>query len=267
MPAPRPRKSLGQHFLITSAVITRLVEVIAPNPDDTIIEIGPGRGALTALLAASGARVVAVEFDIVLAKRLQNEFAASNSVTIIRQDFLTYNPAREKIEKFKLVGNIPYNITSPVMEWLNKRRADIVSVVLMVQKELGARIAGRPGGKDWSPLSIFTQIHFDVEKVFDVAPTEFRPAPKVWSSVIKLMPHKRFTIEYPAAFEKVVRTAFHHRRKLLINNLTPDIFRDAGEARSLMIDLGFSPKARAEELSIEQFMTLTDRLRRNKLIL
>ena len=178
MPSPRPKKRLGQHFLADDAVLLRLVDCIAPTKHDTIVEIGPGRGVLTDALLESGARVVAVEFDRDMVSHLRKNLADAERLTIVQQDFLTFQPQDYELTHFKLVGNIPYNITSPVIDWLLQYRDRIAVAVLMVQKELAMRIAGQPGSKDWSPLSVFTQMSFVVAHCFDVPPESFRPPPR-----------------------------------------------------------------------------------------
>jgi 16S rRNA (adenine1518-N6/adenine1519-N6)-dimethyltransferase len=262
----RPKKRLGQHFLKSPEVVARVVDIVRPEPGDTIIEIGPGRGALTMPLANSGANVVAVEFDREAAAYLEHRLASCLRVRIINQDFLTFEPAALGLTAFKLVGNLPYNITSPVVEWTTARRETIIMACFMVQKEMAARLSASPGGRDWSPLSIFTQLHFDVEHRFDIGPEHFQPSPRVVSSVITLRPGKPPQIPHPARFEKLVRSAFRQRRKLLVNNLVPGTIPDLKTARAILRELNLHEKCRAEELSTAQFLTLTERLVARKII-
>ncbi|RME27971.1 MAG: ribosomal RNA small subunit methyltransferase A, partial [Candidatus Zixiibacteriota bacterium] len=237
----------------------RLVDCIAPAQGDVIVEIGPGQGMLTRALLTSGARVYAVEFDRDMVTILRKTFADTDRLTILPLDFLTFQPQDYSLERFKLVGNIPYNITSPVIDWLLRYRERIVMAVLMVQKELAMRIAGQPGSKDWSPLSIFTQLHFVVERCFDVSPKSFRPPPRVDSAVIRLEPRAE-SAAIPPNFAACVRAAFRHRRKQLVNNLTPDFFSSRAEAVALLHQLGWAEKIRAEQLTIQQFLTLSRHL-------
>jgi 16S rRNA (adenine1518-N6/adenine1519-N6)-dimethyltransferase len=266
VPAFRAKKRLGQHFLQSPAIVHRILQVVNPQPGKTIVEIGPGRGALTLPLAESGAHVVAVEFDRDVMRHLKSHLKRFDNIELINEDFLRFNPQAHGLTRFTLVGNLPFNITSPVIEWIIEHRRMIDSACLMVQKEMGARLSACPKSKDWSPLSIFTQLHFEVSYCFDVPPEHFRPRPKVTSAVIQLVPADNRHVEHFAEFEKVVRAAFQRRRKLLVNNLVPDMIPQATTARDLLSDLGLPEKARAEELSIEQFLRLTQCLIEHKIL-
>ena len=266
MPAYRAKKRLGQNFLKSKAIIDRVLGLLSLSPDDSVVEIGPGQGALTLPLAASGAHVWAVEFDRDLMPYLYSLLADYPNISLVNGDFLEFDPVAGRLDRFKLVGNLPYNITSPVIDWCLKYRDRIECAVLMVQRELGARIAGSPGSKDWSPLSIFTQSVFRVEKCFDVAPSHFTPLPKVTSTVLRLTPHEKPLVLDSAPFEKVVRASFRHRRKLLANNLVPEIIPDSRTAAEVMRQTGMGEKTRAEEVTIEQFLKLTTTLVDRKLI-
>ena len=262
----RAKKRLGQNFLKSKAIIDRVLDLAAPSENDTVVEIGPGRGALTVPLTESGAAVWAIEFDRDLMQYLDSLLANCPNVRLINSDFLDFDPIAEKLNRFKLVGNLPYNITSPVFDWCVRYRDCLVCAVLMVQRELGARIAGSPGSKDWSPLSIFIQSVFKVEKCFDVAPSHFTPAPKVTSTVLRLTPRPEPLVPVSALFEKVVRASFCHRRKLLVNNLVPEIIPDGLTAAEVLKNVGLGGKTRAEEVTIDQFLRLTTELVERKLI-
>lgn len=266
MPAPRAKKSLGQNFLKSRAVIGRILLQLRPQPNDTVIEVGPGRGALTLPLAHSGVNLWAVEFDRDLVEFLEPRLEGFDNVHLINADFLKFKPRKNKINRFKLIGNLPYNITSPVLDWLLRQHKYCDRAVFMMQKELAARLCGAPGSKDWSPLAIFTQLHFEVERCFNVAPEHFSPPPQVTSTVVALSPLRPPRAPLTPALQKVVRAAFRHRRKQLINNLGGEIIPDNGVAHEIFAELGFPPTVRAEELSIEQFLTLTDALTARKLI-
>ena len=257
MPGYRPKKRLGQHFLISASVIRRIVDTIQPHADDKIIEIGPGQGVLTTALAETGANITAVEFDRDLVGALEKKFSKHGNITLVNHDFLTFEP---DVECYLLVGNIPYNLTSPIIDWAIAHHEQITRSVLMVQKELAERLAASPGGKAWSPISIFTQLHFDVGLEFDVPPEAFKPPPEVTSAVVALQPHGGITVEYPEAFDTVVRAAFSQRRKQLVNNLTGSIHMKREDARTAIQELGLASGVRAEELSIEQFLALTQHL-------
>ena len=261
-----PRRSappLGQHFLVSDAICRRIVALLGLRPDDTVVEIGPGEGILTRALLDTGARVVAVELDRLLADRLERRLGGDRLI-VVQQDFLAFDPGQAGEFPFALVGNIPYSITSPVIEWLIRHRDAVTVAVCMVQREPALRITAGPGGKNWSPLAVFTQIHFHAELCFTVSPDYFRPPPKVHSAVIRLRPRPQPLLQPDELFETVVRQAFRQRRKLLANNLSPALLPDAAAAKTLLRELGWPENIRAEQLSIEQFLTLTERLRKNR---
>jgi 16S rRNA (adenine1518-N6/adenine1519-N6)-dimethyltransferase len=259
------KKRLGQNFLISQSIIDRIVGLVVPGPGRPVIEIGPGRGALTVPLAKSGAEIWAVEFDRDLVGYLSKLLASHLNARVINADFLGFEPDPNQLPQFCLVGNLPFNITSPVIDWCVRYHKRITTAVLMVQDELAARLAGSPGSKDWSPLSIFTQLHFEVQRRFTVPPSSFQPAPKVTSAVITLAP-RTSVVHLPEGFETVVRTAFKHRRKQLVNNLVPGLVPDAAAARDLMAEVSLDPTTRAEQVTIEQFLELTRRLNSRKLV-
>ncbi|MFQ6007877.1 MAG: 16S rRNA (adenine(1518)-N(6)/adenine(1519)-N(6))-dimethyltransferase RsmA [Candidatus Zixiibacteriota bacterium] len=260
MPDYRSKKRLGQHFLTSPEVVQRILGVIDPQPGQAILEIGPGRGALTVPLAQSGAQITAVEFDQDIMPYLNKLLKPYENLKVINQDFLTFDPTKVGLKKFALVGNLPFNITSPVIDWVIKHRHMIDFACLMLQKELATRLTASPKSKDWSPLSIFTQLHFDVIRCFDISAEHFRPRPKVFSTLVKLTPKADVPIKHPALFEEVVRVSFRRRRKLLVNNLVPEIIDTPQYANEILHKFGLSGNCRAEELSIDQFLKLTERL-------
>ncbi len=256
MSSYRAKKRFGQHFLTSKTVISRIVESVSPNPDLTIVEIGPGRGVLTLPLAQSGASVIAVEFDRDLIGHVKRAVIGHENVKVINADFVSFDPNTEELIRFVLVGNLPYNITTPVIDWCVRYRDRIQYAVFMVQREMAARLSGTPGHKDWSPLGIFTQLFFDIEHCFDVSARSFSPPPKVVSSVIRLSPKVgELDIDWPV-FEPLVRASFRQRRKLLINNLVPDIVPLDGIALELFDSVGLAKNCRAEQVTIDQFNRL-----------
>ncbi len=254
------KKRLGQHFLTSPDIIQRIIDLIDPSKDKTIIEIGPGQGALTKPLAASGADLVAIEFDNDLIKRLKKLLKPYPNTRLLNIDFLLFEPELGRFPNFTLVGNLPYNITSPVLDWCVKYRSQVDRAVFMVQRELARRIAASPGSKDWSPLSIFTQLWFDVKMCFDVPPEAFQPPPEVISSVIELTARGEAAIENIDSFDRVVRQSFTHRRKTLVNNLVPDIIPDTQRATDILDEIGLDHGIRAEQLTIDDFLKLTQTL-------
>lgn len=254
MPRYYAKKRLGQNFLKTASVIDKIIDAIDPKTGETIIEIGSGRGALTLPIVESGADVIAVEFDQDLIGYLTKLLEPFQNIKIINKDFLEYEP---QITNYKLIGNLPYNITSPVIEWACERFEQIISAYFMTQKEVALRLASSPGSKDWSPLAIFSQLYFDIKILFDISPKHFSPPPKVTSSLIELIPKKTQLIEHRDAFERFVRVAFHQRRKTLVNNLVPDLIEDAAALKEILFECGLGENVRAEQVSTEKFLSLT----------
>ncbi|MEW6051638.1 MAG: 16S rRNA (adenine(1518)-N(6)/adenine(1519)-N(6))-dimethyltransferase RsmA [Candidatus Zixiibacteriota bacterium] len=256
----RAKKRFGQHFLKSDKVVASILETLTPKPGDTVVEIGPGRGTLTVPLAKLGANVIAVEFDRELVPYLKKLVMGADNIEIIHSDFLKFDPLQRGLTKFHLLGNIPYNITSSVIDWCIRYRKHIMQAVLMVQKEMALRIGGSPGSKNWSPIAIMTQLAFDVRHCFDVSPRHFNPPPKVISSVIRLSPKERgLSVPYEQ-FDRVLRTAFKQRRKLLANNMVPELVATNGEAQSILERLNLPPNVRAEQMSVDQFEHLTQYL-------
>lgn len=260
------KKSLGQHFLTSSDIVRRVADLILETKPERIVEIGPGQGALTLLLAESEAKITAVEFDRDMLAQLKRTFGETDSVTVIGQDFLKFDPSEHGLGRFTLAGNIPYNITSPVIDWCVTNRRYLDRVLLMIQREMADRLAASPQTRDWSPIAIFTQLHFKIVSHFDVPPEAFDPPPKVMSSVISLTPVESPDITNYDLFELVVRAAFKQRRKLLVNNLVPRLFEHDTALRSILGEMGFDRNCRAEQLSTAQFLQLTESLVSCKLI-
>lgn len=260
MTAYHPKKRLGQNFLVSESIIRKIVDLVDPSDDQTIIEIGPGRGALTEPLAKSGADFIAIEFDSDVIGYLKKLLSPYPRARLLNLDFLLFEPGPDRFTTFTLVGNLPYNITSPVLDWCVRHQSMIDRAVFMVQQEMARRITATPPSKDWSPLAIFTQLYFGVKYCFDVSAEHFRPRPKVTSAVIELASRKAPAIDVPNGFEKVVRQAFAHRRKLLVNNLVPEIIPDSATASLIWDKLSLDRSARAEELPTEIFLALTREL-------
>ncbi|HWR83439.1 MAG TPA: 16S rRNA (adenine(1518)-N(6)/adenine(1519)-N(6))-dimethyltransferase RsmA [Candidatus Deferrimicrobium sp.] len=257
MTVVRAKKRFGQHFLKSPEVIARIIDIIAPRKGQVIIEIGPGHGALTAPLLESGAEVTAIELERDAVRFLSRKFGRHPHLRIVSQNFLTFEPSGLGLTRYTLVGNLPFGITSPVITWAINHRAQIEGVCLMVQRELALRLAATPGSKHWSPLSIFAQLHFDVVRCLDVPPRHFEPPPKVTATVITLTPREALSEVPTVQFDRVVRTAFRQRRKLLVNNLAPDLFRDPETVRAVLRGIGLSAYSRAEQVTTNQFLSLT----------
>ena len=254
------KKRLGQNFLTSEKVIRHIVELVSPSADQTIIEVGSGRGALTLSLAESGAALWAIEFDRDLIDYLDRLLMDYKNVTVLGRDFLAFDPGQYKLDRFTLVGNLPYNITSPVIDWCVRYHDRISSAYFMMQREVANRLTAAPGTHDWSPISIVAQLHFDLTYCFEVPPYAFTPIPEVVSAFVQLTPIAVRSDVDMSELDKVVRTSFQQRRKQLVNNLVPSLIPDTESARRVLQYLGFRETVRAEELSIDQFCRLTNHL-------
>ena len=251
----RPRKRFGQHFLRDSGVIAAIVDAVAPAAADTIVEIGPGQGAITAPLAARAGRVHAIELDRDLAARLRRDFASAGNVTIHAADALRFDyPALGT--GLRVVGNLPYNVSTPLLFALIGSREHIADMHFMLQKEVVDRITAAPGSKAYGRLGIMLGCRFRSEPLFDVEPGAFDPPPEVVSSVVRLepLPAGTYAIRDERQLSRLVAQAFSQRRKTLRNSLAGLV--DAGTLESLGID----PRLRAEAIPVADFVRLANTL-------
>jgi 16S rRNA (adenine1518-N6/adenine1519-N6)-dimethyltransferase len=260
----RPKRSLGQNFLRDASVSQRVVEALDLEPGELVIEIGPGHGALTDRLVESGARVTAIEFDRELAPMLDRRFAGISNFSVIEADALHVDFASLISQctlatpgSMKLVANLPYNISTPILQRLIDQRDVFSRLVLMFQREVVERITATPRGKARGFLSVIAQNAFEIEYLFDVPPQAFDPVPKVWSSVIRLKPTHRTDGEQK--LREVVSRAFAQKRKTLVNNLS----RIYPEIAAILSELTLPDKVRAEELTLVQWRELSRRLARS----
>lgn len=248
-----PRKRFGQHFLRDEAVIDRILAAVDPRPDQCLVEIGPGRGALTLPLLDRVSRLHAIELDRDLARRLI-ELARGHGELVLHQgDALTFDfAALAHGRHLRIVGNLPYNISTPLLFHVIAQADVIDDMTFMLQKEVADRLAAAPGSKTYGRLTIMVRWRCDVERLFDVSPQAFVPPPKVYSSVIRLRPRRApVAVGDPRRFADIVRTAFSGRRKTLRNSLRTLI--DA----SALQEAGIDPGRRAEELTIDEFARLS----------
>lgn len=250
-----PRKSLGQNFLQDQNIIGKIVSSLSVQPHDVVVEIGPGRGALTELLLPLAAHLHLVEFDRDLVEYWQarnNPRLTVHGVDVLKFDF---NELLNQVAgKIKVIGNLPYNISSPVLFRLMPYADRIESQIVMLQKEVVERMASGPGSKQYGRLSVMLQQRYHIESLFNVPPTAFFPPPKVDSAIARLTPLAE--IAHPVSnhqdFEALVKQAFSMRRKTLRNNLKPMLSADQIEA------LEIDPSARSETLSVGQFARLAN---------
>lgn len=241
---------MGQNFLRDADAAHRIVDALDLTERDAVLEIGPGTGALTEHLIDAAGRVFAVEFDGDLIEGLKKRFFAANNFHVVHADVLELDIARIGRGKYKLIGNLPYNIATPILRRLAARREDIAAMVLMFQREVVDRIIAAPATKPRGYLSVLAQNAFEAERLFDVPPKAFSPAPKVWSSVVRLVPKPRTVDE--AAFLRLVSIAFAHKRKTLLNNLKTGVLNAAETLAAAKID----GSRRAETLTLAEWHSL-----------
>nr|MBN2277512.1 ribosomal RNA small subunit methyltransferase A [candidate division Zixibacteria bacterium] len=246
-------------------IADRIVALLDTTPDDVIFEIGSGRGTLTKLIAESGARVFSFELDRRLIDDLNKKFDNCENVRIVNGDFLRVEPGDYYSGKFKLIGNIPYDITSPLIDWIIRFRERIVRAVITTQKELGDRISSHPGSRDWAPIAVFCQCFFEIKTVMTIPPSAFYPPPRVISSALIFEPRTSPEISDRETFELIVRRAFKQRRKLLVNNLDGFEGLDRKSVELILDSLGIDPKSRAEQLGIGDFIALSEAITSAKL--
>ena len=249
------RQRLGQHFLVKGSVLERIARAVCPDREPLVIEIGPGRGALTQRLLARAERVIAIEIDAGLVEWLREKFQAEPRLTVIhadalQADFRQWGPAA-------IAGNLPYYAATPIIEKTLGLGAGLCRAVFLVQKEVAARLTARAGTRDYGYLSVQTQLFAEAQSLFDVAPSAFRPPPKVDSTVVRMAPHNRaadLSVRNPARFLAFVSLCFRQKRKTIRNNLAPVYGKDA---------VNGWPEAgeRAEQLTLEDFANLYRRLR------
>ncbi|HEY5975761.1 MAG TPA: 16S rRNA (adenine(1518)-N(6)/adenine(1519)-N(6))-dimethyltransferase RsmA [Geobacteraceae bacterium] len=260
----RACKALGQNFLVDRHVLARIAAAVAVQADDSILEIGPGQGALTRLLVPGAARLVAVELDRRLAPLLADEFADQQKVEIIEADILDVDLVEllgsRADRPWKVAANLPYNISSQVLIKFLETPRLFSRLVLMLQKEVGDRLVAPPDCKEYGILSVFCRLHFDIVREFVVRPGAFQPIPKVDSVVLRFtpLPAPRADVGDERFFRQLVKAAFNQRRKTLWNclkgldsSLSPDQLREAMAASC--IDGG----RRGETLSLEEFASLS----------
>lgn len=267
-----PLKRLGQHFLTDRRVIERIIESLDPQLNETIVEIGPGRGALTKRLVSRAGGVVAIEFDRNLIPVLTEEFASLPNFKLIHTDALVANFCSEILPatQARLVANLPYNISTAILQRLIEQRHCLSEMVLMLQREVVDRITAPAGSTDRGYLSVFVEAYCETERLFDVAPSAFRPAPKVWSTVIRVTPRSGVTrmVKDEQLLWQVVSAGFAQRRKTILNNLRSapvpmdEIVKRHGGASIVLCQAGIDLQRRAETLTLEEWIRIAQMLRR-----
>jgi 16S rRNA (adenine1518-N6/adenine1519-N6)-dimethyltransferase len=261
----KSRPSLGQHFLASAGYRRRIVQALPLRADDLVVEIGPGRGAMTGLLAERAARVVAIEVDRGLAESLGETLKGKTGVEIVHADILATDLAaicgRHGRDQCFVFGNLPYYITSPIIHHVFQYASSIRAMAFLVQREVAERITARPGSRFYGYLSVLVSLHAEPRVVLRVPPGAFSPPPKVQSVLVSFSMRRKFREWSPdqgARLLEFVKLCFGHKRKNLLNNLASTYGRDSvAEALSA---LGVSLTSRAEELGIEQFAEFERRL-------
>lgn len=251
-----PRKRFGQHFLHDQEMIQRIVAAIAPCDTDHLVEIGPGQGALTLPVLAQVNQLDAVELDRDLIPQLQQRAASVGKLQIHEQDVLDFDFASLKTDNrlLRIFGNLPYNISTPLIFHLLDYANIISDMIFMLQKEMADRLAAKVDTSEYGRLSVMVQYHCKVDLLFDVPPTCFTPPPRVDSSILRLAPYQQYPVraQDEECFARVVKQAFSQRRKTLRNSLKP-LFNDDMWAR-----VSINPQARAETLTVKDFVELSD---------
>jgi 16S rRNA (adenine1518-N6/adenine1519-N6)-dimethyltransferase len=246
-----PRRRFGQHFLVDDGVIQQIIAAIDPRPGDSMVEIGPGLGALTAPLLARLARLHVVELDRDIVARLRETYSPSqleiHEGDVLDFDFSALGPG------LRVVGNLPYNISTPILFLLARNVATLRDIHVMLQKEVVARIVARPGTAQYGRLSVMLQYHFEAEAVLEVPASAFRPPPKVQSTVVRMAPRRvRVACFSDGLLGNVARAAFSRRRKTLRNALKTYL-----QAREIEA-LGLNPLMRPQDLSVEDFVGIAN---------
>ena len=259
---PHPSRRFGQNFLNDQRIIQRIIEALEPRTNETILEIGPGRGALTEPLLSKVASLVAIEFDRNLIPLLNQKFSGQKNFKLVQSDVLVTDVCDviRPSTNARVVANLPYNIATAILQRLIQQRHCLVEMVLMLQKEVVERILAGPGSAERGYLSVFVQAYCETEKLFDVAPGSFRPAPKVWSSVVrlKLRPQVAANPDEKLLWQ-IVSGGFAQRRKTILNNLRNasaplgELIKSHGGASIVLCQAEIDLQRRAETLTFEEW--------------
>ena len=260
-----PSKRFGQNFLANQGIIRRIVEALEPGPHETIIEIGPGKGALTEPLLQRAGSLVAIEFDKNLIPLLTEKFGEHANLKLVQSDALAtdFCEVIRPASSARVVANLPYNVATAIVQRLIEQRGCISEMVLMLQKEVVERITAAPGSAERGYLSVFVQAYCETEKLFDVAPGSFRPAPKVWSSVVKLTSRPGPGVRDEKLLWQVVSAGFAQRRKTILNNLRnapsplQELVKSHGGASIVLCQAEVDLQRRAETLTLEEWLRIT----------
>ncbi len=264
----KANKSLGQNFLISTEVVEKIIESSELSKEDLVIEIGPGLGTLTKYLLDKAGKVICIELDTRMVKILNNRFTTKENFEIINDDVLKVdlnkmikeNKKNKEIKNVKIVANLPYYITTPIIMRLLEEKLDIQSITVMIQKEVAERLIEIPGGKNTGAITHTVYYYCQSKKIMEVPNNSFIPEPEVTSEVIKMNLRKvpAVKIENPKVMFMIIKSAFMQRRKTLLNALTnTKVFISKKEGIEILKKLNLNEKVRAEELSIQDFANIT----------
>ena len=259
----RPQKRFGQNFLTNQSIINRIIVSLDPNAGETIIEIGPGEGALTHPLLERKSRVFAIEFDNNLIPALEQQFGGDENFHLVHADALTTDFCEiiKPSPAARVIANLPYNVSTAILQKLIEQRACVTEMVLMLQREVVDRITAVPGSSERGYLSVLVEAYCETEKLFDVAPGSFRPAPKVWSSVVRVRPRRAIAakVKDEKLLWQIVSAGFAQRRKTILNNLRnappplQETVKNHGGASIVLCRADVELQRRAETLTLEQW--------------
>jgi 16S rRNA (adenine1518-N6/adenine1519-N6)-dimethyltransferase len=264
------KKSFGQNFLVDNSYVEKIIQELNPQPDEKIIEIGPGRGALTGRLIKSGANITAIELDKDLVPLLVQEFNSFENFSLIEGDALKLEFSKlvkdsNQSDKAKLVANLPYYISTAILQKLIENREVFIELILMLQREVVERITAKPGKTERGYLTVLLEAFAETEKLFDVPPKAFRPVPKVWSSVVRVKFNQDsstfYSIVKEKTFWKLVSCGFAQKRKTILNNLKNapkelKYYFKSSALNDVLENIEVEQSRRAETLSIEEWVKL-----------
>lgn len=263
---PRAKKRLGQNFLADERVIERVIQEVRPLEDETIIEIGPGRGALTSRLVERAGRLIAIEFDRDLIPLLREKFDVHKNFTLVEADALAVDFCAliAPVASTRVVANLPYNIATAILQKLIEQRHCLTEITLILQRELVDRITAPPDSKERSFISVLVEAYCETEKLFDINPRSSSPAPKVWSSVVRLTLKREVgtAVSNDKLLWQVISAGFAQRRKTILNNLrnTPsslhEIVRNHGGAAIVLYQAKVDLQRRAETLTLDEWIRI-----------
>ena len=266
-------KKLGQNFLIDENAIEEIVNAAKVKQEDLIIEIGPGLGTLTEQLLKNAGKVICIELDTRMLNVLNDRFSLYNNFEIINDDVLKVDIDKlikqnknEKIKTAKIVANLPYYITTPIVMKLLEEKLDIENITIMIQKEVAERLVDKPGGENSGAITYAINYYTQPERVIDVPNTSFMPAPEVNSTVIKLnvLKEPSVKVEDEKMLFKIIKLAFMQKRKTLLNALTNGGLASKEQIQNMLTELGFDDKIRGEQLTLNDFAKISEYMKKAK---